>query len=153
MRLVWAAVFAGAGIAVCFWSWSHYREEYNLAKPPIPVLDFIPTVPKDQQEKVMSMVSGGMKLMLFLSPEQQEKTREIWKTPPRTLEELITKQKETDKILTPQQLERARPVRRHIQGMIVDAMFEPGRDRFKPDEFTKLKDEVKRRVEERMTGE
>jgi hypothetical protein len=153
VRLIWAGVFAIAGVAVCSWSWKHYRKEYNLAKPPVPVLDFIPTVPKEQEKAVMSAVAGGMSLMLFLSPEQREKAHEIWKTPPRSLEELISKQKQTDKILTPQQLERAKPVRRRIQGSIVDSMFEPGRKRFKPEEFDKMKDEIKRRVDERMSGE
>ena len=106
----------------------------------------------DEAEAVMSTVSNAMKLTAFLPGEQQEKVREIWKTPPRSLTELIEKQRQMDSVLTPEQLNRARPVRRFVQGRIVDQMFERGRDRIAPEEFDKLKDEVKRRVEERMSG-
>ena len=152
LLIVLAVVFAVGGIAACYASWKHYRKVYAAARTPIPVLDFIPVVPKENQEAVMSTVSNAMKLTAFLPGEQQEKVREIWKTPPRSLTELIEKQRQMDSVLTPEQLNRARPVRRFVQGRIVDQMFERGRDRIAPEEFDKLKDEVKRRVEERMSG-
>lgn len=147
-----ALVFAVGAIAVCYASWKHYRKVYVAARTPIPVLDFIPVVPKQNQDAVMSTVSNAMKLTAYLPAQQQEKVRDIWKTPPRSLTEVINKQKQMDQVLTPEQLSRAKPIRRFVQGKIVDHMFEPGRQRLAPEEFEGLKTEVKRRVEERMSG-
>jgi hypothetical protein len=151
-RILWAAVFAAVGIGVCLWSWRHYREVYTTAEPQIPVMDLIPVIPKAQQEAAMNAIVGAARLALALSPEQQEKVRAIWKEPPTSFQEMIAKQKEMDKVLTPIQLAIARPVRKAVQDKIVDEMFESGRDRFTPEDFKKFKDEIKRRVDERMSS-
>ena len=153
LRTTAATVFAVAGIAVCIWTWQHYRRIYSTPKSPIPILEMIPTVPKEKQETIRNIVGGATKMMLFLSPEQQKQTREIWKEPPRSLDDLIAKQQQMDAILTPQQRARAKPIRTLAQNRIVDEMFEQARDRFRPDDFNAMKDEIKRRVEKRMSGQ
>lgn len=151
VRILWAAVFAVAGLGVCLWSWQHYRKVYTTREPQIPVMDLIPVIPKARQEAAMNAIVTAARLALALSPEQQEKVRAIWGTPPTSFQELIAKQKEMDKVLTPAQLAIARPVRKAVQDKIVDEMFESGRDRFTPEDFKKFKDEIKRRVDERMS--
>ncbi|MCX7018646.1 MAG: hypothetical protein WCK47_13750 [bacterium] len=151
-RLTVACLFAVAGVAACVWSWQYYRRLYARLKPPVPVLDLIPTVPKAHQEGVMRAVMSGASFVLALSPDQRQQVISIWKEPPRTLTELIDKQHVMDKILTPDQLQRLRPVRKMVQDRIVDEMFEAGRDRFSPSDFDKMKGEVKRRTNERMSA-
>jgi hypothetical protein len=79
--------------------------------------------------------------------------QEVWKVQPRTLDELIRKQKQTDQLLTPDQRQKLKPVRRMVEGRVVDLMFEPGRKRFTPQEFDQLKGEIKRRTAQRMETE
>jgi uncharacterized protein (DUF2267 family) len=124
-----------------------------MPKPPVPVLDLIPTVPKAYQSEVTSAVTVAAGMMFALSREQRAQVAEIWKDPPRTLEGLISRQKRMDQVMTPQQRERMKPMRRIVQGKIVDAMFEAGRNRFSPGDFEQMKNEIKRRVAERMDSE
>jgi hypothetical protein len=153
LHIAAAAAFAIGGLVMAFFTWRHYDRVFEVRRDPIPILEMIPTAPRESQENIRKIVGGASKLMLFLSPEQQAKTREIWKEPPRTLDDLIAKQQEMDKILTPQQRAYSKPIRVYAQEKIVDEMFEPGRGRFKPKDFDAMKDEIKRRVEKRMSGE
>jgi hypothetical protein len=150
LLLACAALFAVAAAAACWWSWEHYRKVYAPPKTPVPVLDFIPTVPKDKQQEVTRAITSAAALVLTLSPGQIRDVAAIWKEPPKSLEELISKQKQMDRLLTPGQLARMRPVRTIVQGRIVDAMFENARSRFTPQDFEQLKGEIKRRVSQRM---
>lgn len=61
-------------------------------------------------------------------------------------------QKETNRILTPEQRARLAPLRKAYQGRIVDQMLEPARDRFQESDFESLKETVKDRVERRVSG-
>lgn len=148
-----AAAFAVAATVACVWSWKHNREKYEAKKPPVQVLDIIPTVPKESQEAVTKAVTAAFSLALLLSPDQRAKVQEVWKVQPRTLDELIRKQKQTDQLLTPDQRQKLKPVRRMVEGRVVDLMFEPGRKRFTPQEFDQLKGEIKRRTAQRMETE
>jgi hypothetical protein len=152
-KIALAAAFAVGASLVCVWSWKHNSEKYEAKKPPVPVLDFIPTVPKENQQAVTQAVTAAFGLALFLSPEQRAQVQDVWKVPPRTLDELIQRQKQTDKVLTPEQRQKLKPVRRMVEGKVVDLMFEPGRKRFTPEEFEQLKNEIKRRTAQRMETE
>ena len=153
LKVLLATAFAVAATLLCLWSWKHNREKYEVKKPPVQVLDIIPTVPKESQEAVTKAVTAAFSLALFLSPDQRAKVQEVWKVQPRTLDELIRKQKQTDQLLTPEQRQRLKPVRRVVEGRVVDLMFEPGRKRFTPQEFEQLKGEIKRRTAQRMETE
>ena len=91
--------------------------------------------------------------VLDLTPEQGKKLGEIWKHLPRSVDELVDFQKRTDDVLTTGQRERLRPVQKTFRHQVIDRMLDPTKDRFAPGDFPKLKDEVKRRVDQRVDGQ
>lgn len=152
LHVTLAALFAMGGWGLCTWSWQHYRKVYNPPKTPVPVMELIPVIPQGQQASVAQAITLASSLALGLNPDQQARVREIWKVPPKSLQELIGKTRQVDKVLTPAQLARFKPMRRMVQNQIVDALFEAGRNRFSPQDFNRMKDTIKQRVEQRMTA-
>jgi len=153
LRLALAGLFAVAALAACVWSWQYYRKLYSTPKPPIPVLELIPTVSKAHQANIMNAVMTGASFVLTLSPDQRQRVASLWKEPPKSLSELISKQQQMDKLLTPEQLRRLLPLRQMVQNRIVDETFESGRSRMTAADFDRMKGEVKRRVNARMSGQ
>ena len=150
VRIAWAGLFAVTAAALCTWSWRHYHTKYSPRRDPVPVFEFIPNVPKDRHEGIMQAIRKSAGFVFTLSPGQLQQLAVLWKDPPRSLPDLISRQKQMDRILTPAQVSNLAPARTAIQNKIVDEMMEPGRKRFRPDEFEKMKNEIKRRVETRM---
>lgn len=150
-RKLWLALaFALVGVAVCGISWKFSKRAYTPARAPEQVLKLIPNIPKEKQESVMRIAGGAFALTAALPPEQRDQIREILKHRPNSIDDLLSQTQAIDNVLTPEQRKRAKPIRKLVQDKIVDEMFEPGRSRFRPDEFDKFKNEIKRRVGERM---
>lgn len=103
------------------------------------------------------MIRTGMSLLgrtvLKLDAEQQKKLDEIWSKTPRSVDEVIKMQQATDKILTPDQIAKLRPIRKRAQDQIVDKMLEPARERMLEADFEKFSNEVKIRVDRRINGQ
>jgi hypothetical protein len=123
---------------------NHVREE---RRKPIGVM---PALPRAQEEKVREAVRQFGRTVLGVTPEQEKAIEAVWQEPPWSLGELIERQKKSDAILTPQQRAFIRPIRIMVRNTVIDGILEPGRDRFKPDDFEKFKYQVKLRVAQRM---
>jgi Spy/CpxP family protein refolding chaperone len=111
--------------------------------PPIPV-------------EAQMMVRQGIHLVgrpaLGLTPEQVQQIQALLERFPRNLDELLDVTRRVDAILTPEQREKARPLRRRVRHGITDLVLEPARSRFRPEDFEKFKNEIKRRMDLRMEG-
>ncbi len=151
-RATGAWLFALAGLVALgvsgFLGWQRYRRENP---PPLPGV--IAPIPPEMREGVRTGMQLLGKTLLQLTPEQNRKLAEIWKTSPRSINEAIEYQKETDKLLDARQKAIMKPIRKTFQDRVVDHMMEHARDRFSEADFGKLKDEIKVRVEKRITGE
>lgn len=145
----WTFALAGLG-ALAFSAWTG-RQRYLRENPP-PLPDVIAPIPPDQQQALRTGMRLVGKTLLQASPEQEKQLAEIWDKTPRSLNEVIEMQRRTDRILTPEQRARLTPLRQGFQSRVIDQMLEPARDRFKPEDFERMKDEVKSRVEQRVQG-
>lgn len=146
-----AWTFALAGLGALAFSGYNGWQRYQRENPP-PLPEVIAPIPPGQQEALRTGMKLLSKTVLQATPEQEKRLAEMWDKTPRSLAEIIERQRETDRILTPEQRAKLAPLRRAFQNRIVDEMLEPARDRFAAEDFEKFREEVKKRVEERITG-
>lgn len=150
-RYIAAAVFACAGLIALGFSIRSGRQRYLREHPP-PLPNVIAPIPDDKVEAVR----GGMKLLaktvLHATPEQEEKLNEIWKNPPRSVEEVIQYQKRTDEVLTPEQRATFKPIRNGFRNRVIDQILSPASKRMTPEDFAKFTQEIKARVAHRIDG-
>lgn len=144
-----AILFAIVAVAALGYSACRGRQRY-LAEHPAPLPDVIAPISKEEHEKMRKGMGLLGATLLQTTPEQQKKLDEIWKTPPRTLEEVNQYQKRTDAVLTEQQLAILKPIRKRVQGQIVDKFLDPVAKRLPPEDFEKFRTEVKNRVDSRI---
>lgn len=146
-----AWLFAAVGLLALGWSGYQTWQQYKADNPP-PLPNVIAPIPADRVDAVRT----GLKLVgptvLGLSGDQQKEIDAIWKNPPRSMEEVIQYQRRTDEVMTPEQRAKFRPLRKAFQGRVIDQMLAPAGERMPPDDFQKMKEEVGKRVDERIEG-
>jgi len=146
-----AWTFALVGLAALAVSAYYGRQRYLRENPP-PLPNVIAPIPEGRVDQVRV----GLKLVgatvLKTTPEQQAKIDEIWKNPPRSVEEVIDYQKRTNQVFNAEQRAKFKPMRKRFQNEVIDEMLAPAGKRMPGDDFKKLTDEVKRRVDERIDG-
>lgn len=147
-----AWIFAVTGLGVLAFSGYQGRQRYLRENPP-PLPEVIAPIPPGHQEALRSGMRLVSKTLLRVSPEQGKQLTELWDKTPRSVDEVIEYQRRTDQILTPEQRARFKPLRQAFQNRIVDEMLEPARNRFPASDFEKFRNEVKNRVEERISGQ
>ena len=147
------AAFLFAIVAICALAVSaYYGRQRDLRENPPPLPNVIAPLPPEQLQAIRIGLPIVRKTILHTTPEQDAKWDELWKNPPRSLTEVIEYERRTNEILTTAQLGLYRPMRKKFQHRVVDAMLKPAGDRLSDDDFQKLKDEVKKRVDERIDG-
>lgn len=149
LRNTLAALFALVGLAALAVSAFRGRQQYLREHPP-PYQTVIAPIPPDMVEPLRKGMQIFARTVLMATPQQQEQLAEIWKLPPRSLDEVIKYQQATAKVLTPAQRAIYDPVRKKFQDRIVDKMLEPASHRMTGSDFEKMSVEVKARLERRI---
>lgn len=150
-RKTGAWLFALAGLFALSFSahrgWQRYR-----AENPTPLTNVIAPIPPEKVDAVQTGLKIAGKTILRLSAEQQAQVDEIWKNPPRSLEEAIDYLRRTDSVMTPAQRALFHPMRKTFQDRVIDEMLAPAGKRMPPEDFQKMTEEVKKRVDQRIDG-
>lgn len=150
-----AVVLSALAVAAAlgFLGWRIHQHRLRNNPPPLPPLEnVLPVIPKDQEKQIRTAVKLGARTLLKVTPDQEKRMDDLWKQPPRSIEELIEFNKKVDAILTPQQVEKARPLRRMLRHAVLDRMLEGAGKRLSPNDFEKFKNEIKARVDRRIEG-
>jgi hypothetical protein len=139
---------AFAALGVSAW---YGRQRYLREHPP-PLPQVIAPLPPEQLALIRKGFPIVRKTVLHTTPEQDAQLDELWKKPPRSLDEVIKYEQRTNEILTTQQLVLYRPLRKAMQRRVIDQMLGPAKDRMSNTDYDKLRDEVNNRVNKRIDG-
>lgn len=146
-----AWLFALGGIATLLYSGKEGYERYQAENPP-PLQHVIAPIPEDKVETVQKGMQIFVPMYLGLNAEQKATVDQVWKTPPRSVEEVIQYLDRTHAVMSPEQRSKFKPLRTRFQEQVIDQIMEPASQGISKDDFEKLKAEVKKRVEERIDG-
>ncbi len=140
------AIVAAVGAAAAWLCWKD-----RWIAPPAPP-QALPTIPPAEFERVKEQVRLVGRTLLGVTPEQEKQIDAIWRRPPATLNELVEFTRRSDAVLTETQRAIAKPIRRAARNQVIDHILEPARSRFPPEDFERLKNAVKARVDARVDG-